>query len=342
MFNTVEELISYYRSGSNYLVCRLTDACPKTSSVSASSSTSSSSSSSAVSAATASPLMDSPNLEIERSSLVLRERVRSSGCEDMWYGTWTRGERQIPVHLRRLSPQLHSKSDVMQETATTRRFLHQNVVRLYGISTVKEPMYIVYECLANGSLLFYLREAGGRCIGLSEKIHLAVGVARGIDYLHLQLCVHRHICAKNVFLSQSNVPKIANFRYAKMLPEKEAVLQLPVEELHIRWYSPEVLESGHFSTKSDIWSFGVLVTEVLTNGRLPYSDVECREQLKWMVVHAHYRIPRSQLIDCPEGLYDVLSSCWRLLPSLRPNFEFITTGMLDCIPFEDGHMSTLH
>ena len=319
MFNTMEELIGYYRCSSHFLVCKLTDVCPK-------------------------PVIDSPRqvTEIDRSSLVLRERLSSSGSDDVWYGTWFHGEIQLPVHVRRLSPQLHSKADVMQETDMTHRFLHRNVVQLYGVSTIKEPMYIVSECLGNGSLLFYLREGGGRCITFGEKIDMAVQVACGIDYLHSQLCVHRHICAKNVFLSEANVPKIANFRYAKMLPREKTILKLPVEELHTRWSPPEVLESGHFSTKSDIWSFGVLLTEVLTNGKLPYAEVECREQLKWMVVHAHYRIPRSQLIDCPEPLYEVLCSCWRSEPSLRPKFEFIITGMLDCIPLDDGHMSTLH
>jgi serine/threonine protein kinase len=317
VFNTMQELIIYYRSGGNFLVCKLTDSCPKSS-------------------------VDSASLEIERSSLVLHKRLSSSGSDDMWYGTWTRAGRQLPVHVQRLSPQLHSKTDVIHEMDMTCRFLHHNVVQLYGVSITREPMYVVSECLGNGSLLYYLREGGGRCISFREKIDLAVQIAYGIDYLHSQLCIHRNVCAKNVLLSETNVPKIANFRYAKILTGETTILQLPVEELHTRWYPPEVLESGHFSKKADIWSFGILLTEVLTNGKLPYSDVECREQLKWMVVNAGYRIPRSQLIDCPEQLYEVLSSCWRSQPTLRPKFEFIITGMSDCVPLDNGYMSTLH
>ncbi|CAI8040315.1 Tyrosine-protein kinase STK [Geodia barretti] len=84
VLNTMEELVTYYRSGSNFLVCKLTDSCPK-------------------------------------SSLVLRERLSSSGSDDMWYGIWTREGRKLPVHVRRLSPQLYSKTDVIHETDMTRQ-----------------------------------------------------------------------------------------------------------------------------------------------------------------------------------------------------------------------------
>jgi hypothetical protein len=163
VFNTMQELIIYYRSGGNFLVCKLTDSCPKSS-------------------------VDSASLEIERSSLVLHKRLSSSGSDDMWYGTWTRAGRQLPVHVQRLSPQLHSKTDVIHEMDMTCRFLHHNVVQLYGVSITREPMYVVSECLGNGSLLYYLREGGGRCISFREKIDLAVQIAYGIDYLHSQLC----------------------------------------------------------------------------------------------------------------------------------------------------------
>ncbi|CAI8040311.1 Tyrosine-protein kinase STK [Geodia barretti] len=96
VLNTMEELVTYYRSGSNFLVCKLTDSCPKSS-------------------------VDSASLEIERSSLVLRERLSSSGSDDMWYGIWTREGRKLPVHVRRLSPQLYSKTDVIHETDMTRQ-----------------------------------------------------------------------------------------------------------------------------------------------------------------------------------------------------------------------------
>jgi serine/threonine protein kinase len=312
----MQELVFYYKTNGS-LCCKLTDACPNAA-------------------------CKRSVTEIDRSSLVLLERIYGSDMDDMWYGTWACRVKKIPVQIRRLSPRLHSIADIVQETSVTRKLLHENVVQLFGVSTDKEPMYIISESLDNGSLLYYLREGAGQCITFREKIELAVQVARGIEYLHSQPCVHRFLCGKNIFLNDRNVPKIANFRYAKFLSGESSVLKLPVEDLHTRWSPPEVLESGLFSLKSDIWSFGILVTEIITNGRLPYSDVQCRAQLKRMVVSEHYRIPRARLIDCPVSLYEVLLSCWKSEPTKRPGFDFIITGLQDCIPLDKGCKSTLH
>ena len=115
---------------------------------------------------------------------------------DIWYGIWLKDGKKIPVHIRRLSPQLNSKDNVLQETDITRRLLPDNIVQLYGISTSKVPMYIISECMNNGSLLYYLREGEGQCITYREKIYFAAQVACGIDYLNSHLCIHRYLCAR--------------------------------------------------------------------------------------------------------------------------------------------------
>ena len=319
VFNTIEELILHFKSTHDILCCKLTDACPR--------------------------LINSPSvLEIDQSSLLLLERLYISEMDDIWYGIWLNDGKKIPVHIRRLSPQLNSKDNVLQETDITRRLLHDNIVQLYGISTSKVPMYIISECMNNGSLLYYLREGGGQCITYREKIYFAAQVACGIDYLNSHLCIHRYLCAKNIYLSGGNVAKIGNFMYAKILLEETSVVKLPVEQFHVRWCPPEVLEFGEFSLKSDVWSFGILASEIITNGRVPYSDIYSKDELKEMIVDEQYVIPQSQLIDCPTELYEVLCSCWRYDAWKRPQFEFIIIGMFDSIPFNGGYQSiqTLH
>ena len=169
VFRNIEELIRHFRATS--------DVCPRTRS-------------------------GFPVTEIDHSSLILLERLCSSDMDDMWYGTWENGDKKVPIHIRRLSPQLHSKLDVLQETNIMQKLLHDNVVQLYGISTAKVPMYVITECLENGSLLYYLREGDGKCINFRKRIYLAAQVACGIDYLNSQLCVHRYICDRNMFLSK--------------------------------------------------------------------------------------------------------------------------------------------
>ena len=132
--------------------------------------------------------------------------------------------------------------------------------------------------------------------------------------------------------NERGIAKIANFRYAKLVVSESGAIRLPVEQPYIRWSSPEVLQSGLFSLKSDVWSFGILLTEVLTNGQLPYSDIESKEVLKTRIVNDHYQIPKSQLADCSATLYEVMQSCWRFEPYRRPKFDFIITGLCDSVP----------
>ena len=122
VFNNIQELIFHFKSTHDILCCKLTDACPRS--------------------------INSPSvLEIDQSSLVLLERLYISEMDDIWYGIWLNDGKKIPVHIRRLSPQLNSKDNVLQEKDITRRLLHDNIVQLYGISTSKVPMYIISECM---------------------------------------------------------------------------------------------------------------------------------------------------------------------------------------------------
>ena len=258
--------------------------------------------------------------------------------DDMWYGTWENGDKKVPVHIRRLSPQLHSKSNVLHA-----RDQHHAKIAPHKCGP------IVWHFDSKGSDVCHhrvpeerkLAQRGRRKVyPFQEKNVLAAQVACGMDYLNSQLCVYRYICARNVFLSEGNMPKIANFRYAKILLGESSILKLPVEQIHIRWSPPEVLESGLFSLKSDVWSLGVLLTEIITNGKLPYSGTTSREELKRKIVKEHHVIPASQLIDCPPSLYEVLCSCWKYESEHRPQIEFIVLGLLDSIPFDGGDQAT--
>lgn len=317
VFKTMEEMISFYMEVTSQICCRLSNVCPSKDKYQ--------------------PNLQPTVREISRSAIQLTHKLITSGSEEVWCGVWTyHVHLRMPVHVRKLSPQLHSKADILQETEIMHKLRHDKVVQLYGVSTEKEPIYVVSESLANGSLLYFLREGAGQCISFTQKVDLAVQVACGMDYLQSQLCIHRYLSAKNVFLSEKNVAKIANFRYAKMLLGESCVLKLPVEQFHFRWSSPEVLKSGIFSLKSEIWSFGILLTEIVTNGKLPYSHIATNEELKRQIVTKHCQIPQSHLSDCPVALYEIMKTCWRYEANKRPKFDFVVTALQDCIPFGKG------
>ena len=146
VFRNIEELIHHFRATSDLLCCKLTDVCPRT-------------------------RRGFPVTEIDRSSLILLERLCSSDMDDMWYGTWENGDKKVPVHIRRLSPQLHSKSDVLQETK------HYFTITVRSLHCKSSDV-----CYHKERKLALLTES----VSLSEKkIYLAAQVACGIDYLGL-------------------------------------------------------------------------------------------------------------------------------------------------------------
>lgn len=136
--------------------------------------------------------------------------------------------------------------------------------------------------------------------------------------------IHRDLRAANILVSGSLVCKIADFGLARVIEDNEYTAREGAK-FPIKWTAPEAINFGSFTIKSDVWSFGILLTEIVTYGRIPYPGMSNPEVIR--ALEHGYRMPRPE--HCPEELYNIMTRCWKNHPEERPTFEYIQSVLDD-------------
>ena len=169
--------------------------------------------------------------------------------------------------------------------------------------------------MEHGSLLQYLH-GEGKSLGLPQLIRMAVQVAGGMAYLEEQNVIHRDLAARNIQVGKGIFCKVANLELAQVI-DKDIYEGQEEEQTAIKWTAPEAVLHYRFSTKSDVWSFGIVLYEIITYGKPPYhgmTDAEVEQQIRQGYC-------MFQPMGCPDKLYDIMLNCWQVEPANRPTFE---------------------
>uniref|UniRef100_A0A7N6AAV3 Tyrosine-protein kinase n=1 Tax=Anabas testudineus TaxID=64144 RepID=A0A7N6AAV3_ANATE len=199
----------------------------------------------------------------------------------------------------------------LQETTVMTKLQHKNLVRLLGV-ILHKGLLIVTELMSKGNLVNFLRTRGRSVVNSVQLLRFALDVCEGMEYLESKKLVHRDLAARNVLVSNDGVAKVSDFGLTKVDSKVSDNAKLPV-----KWTAPEALKKEKFSTKSDVWSYGVLLWEIFSYGRQPYpkmSLVEVKEK-----VQKGYRMDAPE--DCPPGVYSIMRVCWEEDPRKRPTFH---------------------
>ncbi|KAH7290475.1 hypothetical protein KP509_30G050000 [Ceratopteris richardii] len=254
--------------------------------------------------------------EIDYSQLKLNEKVASGSYGDLYRGTYCGQDVAIKV----LKPERLNKDlqrEFAQEVYIMRKVRHKNVVQFIGACTRPPNLCIVTEFMSGGSVYDYLHSQRGS-FKLPVLLRVAIDVSKGMDYLHQNNIIHRDLKAANLLMDEHEVVKVADFGVARVQAQTGV---MTAETGTYRWMAPEVIEHKPYDRKADVFSFGIVLWELLT-GKLPY-DYLTPLQAAVGVVQKGLRptIPK----NTHHKLAELLESCWQQDSNLRPEFSEITS-----------------
>ena len=254
------------------------------------------------------------NWEIERQFIELKGKLSNGVSNEIWAGMWN---GITPVTVITPKPGLMAVFNFLAEAEIMKNLQHDKLIKLYGVCIREEPIYIVTELMKHGNLLDYLHSSEGQHLKLPELIDIGAQVANGMAYLESQHYIHRDLAARNVLVGEGNIVKIGGFSLA--CPLVDGKYSRIVERIPVKWTAPETIRFHHFTIKSDVWSFGVFLTELVTHGRVPYPGMTKNEVLAQ--VEQGYRMPPPS--GCPDPLYQIMLECWETDPKERPTFKYL-------------------
>ncbi|CAB3407911.1 unnamed protein product [Caenorhabditis bovis] len=191
---------------------------------------------------------------------------------------------------------------------------HRNLVTLVGVVLDDANVYMVTEYMANGNLVELLRSRGRHYLEKSQLMKFAIDICEGMCYLESKQIVHRDLAARNVLLDDDLVAKISDFGLAKKA--NSVSHDSSTGKFPIKWTAPEALRHSQFSTKSDVWSFGILLWEIFSFGRVPYPRIPIQDVVRH--IEKGYRMEAPE--GCPPEVMKIMNETWALQPQDRPSF----------------------
>uniref|UniRef100_A0A667XZE1 receptor protein-tyrosine kinase n=1 Tax=Myripristis murdjan TaxID=586833 RepID=A0A667XZE1_9TELE len=217
--------------------------------------------------------------------------------------------------------------DFLREAACMKEFDHPNVMRLLGVclQTVESEGYpspvVILPYMKHGDLHSYLLYSRlGDCpvyLPSQMLVKFMTDIARGMEYLSSKNFIHRDLAARNCMLNENMNVCVADFGLSKKIYNGDYYRQGRISKMPVKWIAIESLADRVYTTKSDVWSFGVTMWEIATRGQTPYPGVENSEIYDYLRQGNRLKQPP----DCLDSIYALMFSCWLLSPKDRPGFE---------------------
>ncbi|XP_050480798.1 ALK tyrosine kinase receptor isoform X2 [Bombus huntii] len=280
--------------------------------------------------------------QIPREHITLVKPLGQGAFGEVFQGVYKyRRNEEQPVAVKTIpsSSRPQTEADFMMEALIMSKFNHPNIVHFIGVSFDKNPKYIVLELLAGGNLKNFLREERPRAdrptsLTMLDLIMCGHDVANGCKYMEEARFIHRDIAARNCLLTckgPGRIGKIADFGMAKDIYRSDYYRKGGKAMLPIKWMPPESFLDGIFTTKTDVWAFGVLLWEIMSFGYIPYTGCTNREAMTMVTLGGRLEKPAG----CPDPIYGIMTQCWHPRPEDRPSFATIVERIGYCLQDPD-------
>lgn len=234
----------------------------------------------------------------------------------------------VAVKMLKENADKQQKKEFLDELELMKTMVpHPNIVGLIACCTKSDKPFIIVEYCSLGNLRDYLLSSRGSVIyanlaansltlTCSDLLSFAWQCARGMSYLANHKLVHRDLAARNVLMGDGQVCKISDFGLARDVYRTKQYLKMGKATLPLRWMAIESIFEGITTTKSDVWSFGVLLWEIVTLGAIPYPAMSKDEVIEQLRIG--YRMTKPSF--CSDELYAIMWQCWQTDPESRPTF----------------------
>ncbi|XP_071893211.1 ephrin type-A receptor 5 isoform X16 [Anas platyrhynchos] len=277
--------------------------------------------------------------EIEASCITIERVIGAGEFGEVCSGRLKlQGKREFPVAIKTLKVGYTEKQrrDFLGEASIMGQFDHPNIIHLEGVVTKSKPVMIVTEYMENGSLDTFLKKNDGQ-FTVIQLVGMLRGIASGMKYLSDMGYVHRDLAARNILINSNLVCKVSDFGLSRVLEDDpEAAYTTRGGKIPIRWTAPEAIAFRKFTSASDVWSYGIVMWEVMSYGERPYWEMTNQDVIK--AVEEGYRLPSP--MDCPAALYQLMLDCWQKDRNSRPKFDEIVS-MLDKLIRNPSSLKTL-
>ncbi|XP_021536468.1 cytoplasmic tyrosine-protein kinase BMX isoform X3 [Neomonachus schauinslandi] len=250
--------------------------------------------------------------ELKREELTLLKELGSGQFGVVHLGKW---KGQYDVAIKMIKEGSMSEDEFFQEAQTMMKLSHPKLVKFYGVCSKKYPIYIVTEYITNGCLLNYLK-SHGKGLETSQLLEMCYDVCEGMAFLESHQFIHRDLAARNCLVDSDLSVKVSDFGMTRYVLDDQYVSSVGTK-FPVKWSAPEVFHYFKYSSKSDVWAFGILMWEVFSLGKQPY-DLYDNSQVVVKVSQGH-RLYRPQLAS--DTIYQIMYSCWHELPEKRPTFQ---------------------
>ncbi|CAI4231854.1 unnamed protein product [Auanema sp. JU1783] len=278
-------------------------------------------------------------------------------------GTYEAALKRLPEHsIKRNIADLRNEIQFMKDLG-----YHPHVISMLGCVSVNDDPMLVLEYCEHKDLLNFLRKHRGNYMDSNMKneeeedfslelfdppspmaensgssfipiiitpktlLSLAWQICDGMTYLVSKDIIHRDLAARNVLLNSRLVAKIGDFGMCRR--SKDVFYTSKGGRLPVKWMAPESLKFFKFSSKTDVWSYGVVLYEVFSLGLTPYIAVDPEYMCDYL--DEGNRLPKVD--KCPEEIYEIMEKCWEADPEKRPSFNEIRQSLATFLNESDGN-----
>ncbi|KAK2868489.1 hypothetical protein Q7C36_000360 [Tachysurus vachellii] len=266
--------------------------------------------------------------EIDVSTVKIEEVIGAGEFGEVYKGRLKLpGKREIYVAIKTLKAGYSEKQrrDFLSEASIMGQFDHPNIIRLEGVVTKSRPVMIVTEFMENGALDSFLRQNDGQ-FTVIQLVGMMRGISAGMKYLSEMNYVHRDLAARNILVNSNLVCKVSDFGLSRYLQEDTSDPTYTSSlggKIPVRWTSPEAIAYRKFTSASDVWSYGIVMWEVMSFGERPYWDMSNQDVIN--AIEQDYRLPAP--MDCPTALHQLMLDCWQKDRNARPRFTDIVNTL---------------